>query len=88
MEFEGEIVVDTISIERVNAQIQDDIAAALPVIIEGDPYTSRGIKIGEYPGISCGGTHVSNLSEFAFAIVQSVKHKKGRIRMSYEVGVA
>ena len=86
VEFEGDVSVESLSLEEINARMRADVDAALPVMIEGDPYTSRSIKIGDYPSIPCGGTHVSSLSEITFVAVQAVKQKRGRIRASYEVG--
>lgn len=87
VEFEGNVSIDAMSIESINARMEADLAAALVVTIEGDPYSSRSIRIGSYSSIPCGGTHVCSLSEIKSVGIQTIKQKKGRVRVSYEVGI-
>lgn len=46
---------------------------------------SRRIKIGDYPSVGCGGTHVGNTRELSGLKILKIKKKKGKIRVSYEV---
>jgi len=81
VEFAGDFAVN---VDVVNAQLKADIAAALPAVMQGDPFSSRAVKIGDYPAIPCGGTHVENLSAIESTTIRSVKAKGGKIRMGFE----
>lgn len=84
VEFMGEVPVEKVSVDDINARLASDLAANLPVVIVGDPFKDRAIKIGSYEPIPCGGTHVSRLGEVATTIVRSIKAKSGRIRISFD----
>lgn len=84
VEFMGDVPVEKVSAEDINARLTSDLAADLPVVIVGDPFKDRAIKIGSYEPIPCGGTHVSRLGEVAATIVRAVKAKSGRIRISFD----
>jgi alanyl-tRNA synthetase len=60
------------------------IRANLPVVVLGDPFTSRSIQIGSCPAIPCGGTHVKSLGEIREINVTGVRRKSGKLRVSYE----
>lgn len=70
----------------INRRVAADIGHGLPVSIEGDPYSGRKVRIGDYPAIACGGTHVDNLNVIPTVMVTTVKRKTGLIRVSYELG--
>lgn len=84
VEFMGEVPVEQVSLDAINARLASDLAANLPVVIVGDPFKDRAIKIGDYEPIPCGGTHVSRLGEVATTVVRSIKAKSGRIRISFD----
>lgn len=84
VEFMGEVPVEQFSVDAINACLASDFAADLPVVIVGDPFKDRAIKIGSYDPIPCGGTHVSRLGEVATTVVRSIKAKSGRIRISFD----
>lgn len=65
--------------------LEDAIEADLPVPITGNPEQDRGIAIGNYPSIPCGGTHVESLSVLKKVELTKVKVKKDRLRISYDV---
>lgn len=46
----------------------------------------RLVKIGDYQAIPCGGTHLHHTGEINFLNIKHIKHKKGKIRISYEAG--
>jgi len=46
----------------------------------------RLVKIGSYMACPCGGTHLHHTGELSWLRVRHIKHKKGRIRISYEAG--
>jgi alanyl-tRNA synthetase len=84
VEFDGSVPVTQLATEAINGQLAADLAADLPVVIEGDPFKDRSIRIGRYKPIPCGGTHVTSLAVLSAVVVKSVKAKSGRIRMSYD----
>lgn len=61
------------------------IANRLPVVMIGDPFSSRAIKIGGHKPIPCGGTHVANIEEIGQIKLRSAKAKGGGVRLGYEV---
>ncbi|WCJ23503.1 Alanine--tRNA ligase [Euphorbia peplus] len=48
--------------------------------------TPRIVKLGNFPGCPCGGTHVSDLSEIKSIKVSQIRMKKGITKVSYTVG--
>lgn len=46
----------------------------------------RLVKIGGYLAYPCGGTHLHHTGELNFFRMKYLKHKKGKLRISYEVG--
>lgn len=46
----------------------------------------RLVKIGDYLAYPCGGTHLHHTGELNFFKIKHIKHKKGKLRISYEVG--
>ncbi|XVE65622.1 hypothetical protein DITRI_Ditri08aG0015000 [Diplodiscus trichospermus] len=46
----------------------------------------RIIKLGDYPGCPCGGTHVSDISEIISMKVSQIRTKKGMTKVFYTVG--
>lgn len=87
VEFMGGVRVEQVSAKDINVRLAADLAANLPVMIDGDPFANRTIKIGSYAPIPCGGIHVSNLGELASTVVTSVKAKSGRIRISFDASL-
>ncbi|SOE97670.1 Ser-tRNA(Ala) deacylase AlaX (editing enzyme) [Burkholderia sp. D7] len=75
-----------VQVDELNRRIAEDIAADFGVCVLGDPYSTRMIRIGDYPAIACGGTHVSTLCTVASVMVTAVKRKGDRIRVSYDLG--
>lgn len=85
VEFMGELPKPEEVREILPAQLSDAIAADLPVMITGDPHQNRGIMIGDYPSVPCGGTHVEKLSFLKEVEINKVKVKKDRLRVSYSI---
>jgi alanyl-tRNA synthetase len=73
-----------IQTEELQARLEGALSERLSVKIEGDPFASRHIVIGAYPGIPCGGTHVDDLKDIEKIMIAGVKRKGNRIRVSYE----
>ncbi|XP_065863642.1 uncharacterized protein [Euphorbia lathyris] len=48
--------------------------------------TPRIVKLGDFPGCPCGGTHVSDISEIKSIKVSQIRTKKGITKVSYTVG--
>jgi len=85
VEFSGADKASGLSADAINARLTADVAAALPVVIVGDPYLDRAIRIGDYDAIPCGGVHVPSLGEIQDVTVLAIKAKGGRLRVSYVV---
>ncbi|XP_047336196.1 alanine--tRNA ligase [Impatiens glandulifera] len=47
--------------------------------------TPRIVRIGDYPGCPCGGTHVSDISEIMFLKVSQIRIKKGLTKVFYNI---
>lgn len=45
----------------------------------------RMVQIGDYPAVPCGGTHVESTVDLKGLSVTTVKVKKGKLRISYDV---
>ena len=84
VEFVGERRAEDIDVAAINARLAADIAADLPVVVTGDPFSARAMRIGAYAPIPCGGTHVASLAAIATASVRSVKAKGGKVRMGFD----
>lgn len=46
----------------------------------------RLVKIGDYLAYPCGGTHLHHTGELNYLRIKHIKHKKGRVRVSYDAG--
>ena len=85
VDFFGDEFPDTDAFrEGVTKAVEKAIAADLPVYMDGDPDSSREIRIGEHAGVGCGGTHVASLSSIGGIEIRKIKSKSGRFRVSYE----
>ena len=80
---------EQLPIEKVEESLKSDLAEAiienLPVQVKGDPYGSRKIAIGDFPAVSCGGTHPKSLGTLREVEVTKIKSQKGVLRVSYSV---
>jgi Ser-tRNA(Ala) deacylase AlaX len=85
VKFMGELPKPEEVREILPEQLSSAIAGDLPVTITGDPDQNRGIMIGEYPSVPCGGTHVEQLSFLKQVEINKVKVKKDRLRVSYSI---
>jgi alanyl-tRNA synthetase len=63
VEFGGTAPDIGVSVDLINGKLSEEIAAARPVAIVGDPYVDRSIRIGHYQAIPCGGVHIQSLAE-------------------------
>ncbi|MDP2090366.1 MAG: alanyl-tRNA editing protein [Candidatus Gracilibacteria bacterium] len=84
VEFEGNVPKD-LSLEIVQTLINEEFESNLVVEVQGDPFSSRKVKIGGFNSIPCGGTHVKQLKDIGLLIIDSAKEKKGRFRVSYHL---
>lgn len=48
--------------------------------------TPRVVKLGDFPGCPCGGTHVSDISDLVNIKVTQVRTKKGITKVYYQIG--
>lgn len=75
------IAADLAGLEAaVNAQA----AAALPVAVTGDPFTARAIQVGGHPAVPCGGTHAPTTAGLA-VVLRSAKLKGDLLRIGYDL---
>ncbi len=86
VEFEGDIEIDDALEGDLTEKIAALVAAGLPVRVVGDPHASRALAIGDFTPVGCGGLHVASTAELAGISVTAIRSKKGRLRVSYEVG--
>lgn len=85
VEFEGPIDdADAFAVE-LQSSLDALIAANVRVTAGGDPLLTRTIRIGNNTPVGCGGTHVASLGEIEKVIVRRLQHKKGVLRVSYDV---
>ncbi|KAK9077763.1 hypothetical protein SSX86_006100 [Deinandra increscens subsp. villosa] len=49
--------------------------------------TPRIVKLGDFPGCPCGGTHVSNISDIVNIKVTQMRTKKGVTKVYYTIGL-
>jgi Ser-tRNA(Ala) deacylase AlaX len=84
VEFEGAVALD----EGLEDQLQSALSALaesdVPVFVEGDVFTDRKIRVGDFPAIGCGGTHLVSTASLAKIKITGIRSKRGRIRVSYE----
>ena len=70
--------------EGIEAQVNDWIAKELKRsvnIVDG----LREVTWGDLKAYPCGGTHVQNTSELKGIVIESVKFKKGELRIAYQL---
>ena len=70
--------------ERINAYVAADVA----IVVEGDPYSNRHIRIGSFAPTACGGTHVASTREIGCVLIRGITQKKGNVRVGYELAEA
>lgn len=87
VEFQGNIETENPDISRINVQLVNDIDAGLIVHMCNLENDIRTVKIGDYPTVPCGGTHLTSLKKLKQVIVTSIKKKNNRIRMSFYVEI-
>jgi Ser-tRNA(Ala) deacylase AlaX len=69
--------------QHLEHDAHDAIANDLVVTVEGDPFHSRTVRIGTFPAVPCGGTHVTSTAALATLVMTGVRVKSGRLRVSY-----
>jgi alanyl-tRNA synthetase len=85
VEFEGEVADTNQFASALQAVVDKLIASDVPITMEGDPNSSRAIRIGSGLPVGCGGTHVPSLAEIGAITIRKVQQKKGMLRVSYGV---
>lgn len=85
VEFDG----DFDGLDEIKTSLEGDASDALtsqfPVSIIGDPFTDRSIQIKDFAPIPCGGTHVTNIADIGNILIDGIKMKNGRLRISYTI---
>jgi Ser-tRNA(Ala) deacylase AlaX len=72
-------------VDRVNAQLQQIIAAGISTSTSTDAATGMRIVSVANCECPCGGTHVQSTSELQGTAVTKIKAKKGNQRVSYSI---
>jgi alanyl-tRNA synthetase len=72
-------------LERLQSVADAMVQANLPIQASGDGQ-DRQVAISEYDSVPCGGTHVCSTGELVGLSITGFKKKKGRFRLSYELG--
>lgn len=75
----------TLNPDEVAEHVNRYVAADVAIGVEGDPYSSRSIRIGDFPPTGCGGTHVSSTGEIGRVVIRGIAQKKGIVRIGYEL---
>ncbi len=57
----------------------------MPVLAEMVDASVRRVRIGEWQGVGCGGTHVFSTSALRTVLVRSMTYRKGVLRVSYAI---
>lgn len=83
VEFDGEAEADETLFDDLSGYVSQLIAANLPIRIVGDPFCNRGIRIGDFGAVGCGGTHVTATADLAGLRIIGIRKKGGRLRVSY-----
>jgi alanyl-tRNA synthetase len=69
----------------LEGELRRFMALDLPLHASNGNPPPRTVKIGDHPGVACGGTHVTRLSQIGTILVRGVKFRKGLLRVSYDV---
>ena len=86
VEFSGECLTEAIQeLNSVSARIEEIVQSGAPILVQGDPFSDRSIKIGDFAAIPCGGTHARSTTELGVIRIRTAKIKGGLLRVSYEV---
>jgi alanyl-tRNA synthetase len=87
VKFEGELSLDKeLFITRIEEKVNESINSnVFTEIITEESDNTRMLKIGAFPPIPCGGTHVENLSELDGIHIRGVKIKKREIIVGYDL---
>jgi Ser-tRNA(Ala) deacylase AlaX len=85
VEFASDGVGPVPSLEEVQQAVDALIDKDPHFGITGDPYRERAIRIGDFAPVPCGGTHVKSGQELVGLKITKVKHRKGRLRLSYTI---
>jgi len=84
VQFEGELPAPEKLGTLLPGYIREALNSKARICIIGDPYSGRTIKIGDFPVIPCGGTHLPSLEYLADIRITGVKRKSDQLRVSYE----
>lgn len=97
IEYEGTLTEPQSYVGKLETELASLIAADLPItavnlsaeeaakqgVKAPRGKTARLIKIGDYPGVGCGGTHVKSTKEIGAMGIRKISSKKGRTRVCY-----
>lgn len=78
-------VVPDLNLDKLADRVNAYVAAEVAIGVEGDPYSSRRIRIGDFPAVGCGGTHVSSTGDIGRVVIRGISRKKEILRIGYEL---
>lgn len=86
IEFVGKDVKEIEEVKKI-LQVEIDFCKKdnPPVLILRNSSSNRKIQIGSFNPVSCGGTHVSQISDLGNVKISSLKNKGEKLRVSYYV---
>ena len=72
-----------VNVSIVNAKIHDALKSNVPTSTFVHPDGMRYVKVGGYPSVGCGGTHVAAVGDISSLSITKIAQKKGALRISY-----
>lgn len=83
--FQPDPQSETISVEALQARCNDYIGQDLACQIHMRDDGFRQVQLGDLAPYPCGGTHVASLGELTSLSIQSVRFKKGKLTVRYDM---
>ncbi len=88
VDFEGGDETTALAVESwLQLALDRGVADDLPVHRGSDAEGRRTIAVGDHSPVGCGGTHLASTLGIGAVRVVSVKRKKGRLRVRYDVSM-
>lgn len=85
VEFEGNLTHARLSSEDIQNAVDAMITRDIAFQIVGDPFASRALQIGDSKPVGCGGTHVQSSADLKGLVIEKVRVRKRRLRVSYRL---
>jgi len=86
VDFEGGDEASDLAMEAwIAVALEGGVNADLDVVRSTNAVGRRTIALGDHPPVPCGGTHVASTLAIGRMAIVSIKRKKGRLRVRYDV---